>query len=369
MRSLIFNNTSGTSNPGCQGTSHLLKAGLIRSGVQISSDCPIGYCDSIHRRIKPPVPNSTLKQRLLSRLGLRPALSPYDLPQAWNDANAALAPKFAALWNEADSIILNGEGTIHHTGVGALTLLGFCKIAKELRKKVFIINCSIFDLEPFLLEALRDYVDGIAVREPLSLRYLADHGIPATQAADCLFLMEGGDERELDLPELEPSKKYALYTPGVLAAFGRVSGEGVRRDILQLRHAGYEVFFHVVETEDERFASDAAQAGARILPLGCLRWRQVPPFLRQMDLLVSGRYHINIFAALAGVPFLPLSTNTGKMAGVLELLSPTRNIPVREWGKETPELNLEGAFLAEKSQVERCRKLAPKNFDPLASRW
>ena len=341
----------------------MLKAGLIRSGVQISSDCPIGYCVSFHRQLKPPVPNLTSAQRLLSRIGLRAALPPYDLAQAWNDANAALASMFAPLWHEADSIVLNGEGTIHHTGVGALTLLGFCKIAKELRKKVFIINCSIFDLEPFLLEALRDYVDGIAVREPLSLRYLADHGIPATQAADCVFLMEGGDERELDLPELEPSKKYALYTPGVLAAFGRVSGEGVRRDVSQLRQAGYEVFFHVVETEDERVAPDAAQAGARILPLGCLNWRQVPPFLRRMEMVVSGRYHINIFAALAGVPFIPLSTNTGKMAGVLELLSPARNIPVREWGNETPDLNLEGAFLAEKSQVQRCRELAQKNFD------
>ena len=363
MRSLIFNNTSGTSNPGCQGTSHLLKAGLIRSGVQISSDCPIGYCDSFHRQLKPPVPNLTSAQRLITRLGLRPSSPPYDLAKSWNDANASLAPKFVPLWHEADSIILNGEGTIHHTGVGALTLMGFCKIAKELGKKVFILNCSIFDLEPFLLEALRDYVDGIAVREPLSFRYLAEYGIPAMQAADCLFLMEGGDERGGDWPKLESSKKHALYTPGVLAAFGRVSGEGVRRDVSQLRQAGYEVFFHVVETEDERFAVEAVQAGARILPLGCLNWRQVPRFLRRMEMVVSGRYHINIFAALAGVPFLPLSTNTGKMAGVLELLSPTRNIPVREWGNETPELNLEGAFLADKSKVEHCRELAQKNFD------
>ena len=357
---ILLNNTGGTSNPGCQGTSHLLKAGLIRSGVQISSDCPIGYSDSIYRRIKPPVPNLTPKQRLLSRFGLSPAIPPYDLAKAWNDANASLTPKFRHLWHQADSVILNGEGTIHHAGVVALSLLGFCKIAKELGKKVFILNCSIFELEPFLLEALRDYVDGIAVREPLSLRYLAAHGIPTTQAADCLFLMEGGDEREFAWPELEPSKKYALYTPGVLAAFGRVTGEGVQRDVSQLRQAGYEVFFHVVETEDEQFALDAAQAGARILPLGYLNWRQV---LRRMEMVVSGRYHINIFAALAGVPFLPLSTNTGKMAGVLELLSPARNIPVREWGNETPELNLEGAFLAEKSQVQRCRELAQKNFE------
>ena len=363
MRVIFLNNTGGTSNPGCQGTSHLLKAGLIRSGVHIESDCPIGYAESIYRRATLSRHTPSKKDRILSCVGISHSKSPFDLSKSWAVANASLAPKVASLWHEADSIVLNGEGTIHHSGVGALTLLGFCKIAKELGKKVFILNCSIFDLEPFLLEALRDYVDGIAVREPLSLRYLAEYGIPATQAADCLFLMEGGDEREFDWPELAPSKKYVLYTPGVLAAFGRVSGEGVRRDVSQLRQSGYEVLFHVVETEDEQFAVDAAQAGARILPLGCLNWRQVPSFLRQMEMVVSGRYHMNIFAALAGVPFLPLSTNTGKMAGVLELLSPARTIPVREWGNETPGLNLEGAFLAEKSQVQRCRELAQKNFD------
>jgi polysaccharide pyruvyl transferase WcaK-like protein len=341
----------------------LLKVGLLRSGLQIQSDCPIGYCDSIYRRIKPPVPNSTLKQRLLSRLGLRPAMPPYDVEQAWNNANTSLTPRFRSLWHEADSVVLNGEGTVHHAGVGALTLLGFCKIAKELGKKVFILNCSIFDLEPFLLEALRDYVDGITVREPLSLRYLSDHGIPATQSADCLFLMEGGDEREFAWPDLDAAKKYALYTPGVLTAFGQVDAVAVRRDIAQLRGEGYEVLYHTIETEDEQMAPIAAEAGARILPLGCLRWREMPGFLRRMGLVVSGRYHINIFAALAGVPFLPLSTNTGKMAGVLELLSPNRTISVREWGNETPELNLEGAFQAEKSQVQRCRELAQKNFD------
>jgi len=63
------------------------------------------------------------------------------------------------------------------------------------------------------------------------------------------------------------------------------------------------------------------------------------------------------------VPFLPLSTNTRKMAGVLELLSQNRKIPVRERGSETPDLDLNSAFLAEKSEVQRCRELAQKNFD------
>lgn len=331
--------------------------------MQILSDCPIGYGYSSYGPLVSTASPLSKKERILSRLGIAPSKALIDLSKSWDVANSSIALKFASLWQEADTIILNGEGTIHHAGVGALTLMGFCKIAKDLGKKVFVLNCSIFDLESFLLEALRNCVDGIAVREPLSQRYLADHGIPATQSADCLFLMEGGDERVLDWPKLESSKKYALYTPGVLAAFGRVSGEGVRRDISKLRQAGYEVFFHVVETEDERVAPDAAQAGARILPLGCLNWRQVPRFLRRMGLVVSGRYHINIFAALAGVPFLPLSTNTGKMAGVLELLSPNRKVPVREWGSATPDLDLNSAFLAEKSEVEKCRELAKRNFD------
>lgn len=363
MRSIFLNITSGTSNPGCQGTTHLLKTGLIRSGAQILADCPIGYGDSVYRRASSPPQSPSWKQRVLSRFGVRPAQQKENLFKSWEEGNIANLPKLSSVWREADSILVNGEGTIHHAGVGALTLLGFCKNAKRLGKKVYILNASIFDLEPFLLDALGETVDGIAVREPLSFRYLNTHGISATQAADCLFLMEGVDERDFHWPELEPSKKYALYTPGVLTAFGRVGADAVRRDIARLQGAGYHVFFHVVEAEDEALAPEAALAGARILPLGCLKWRQVPSFLRRMELVVSGRYHINIFAALAGVPFLPLSTNTGKMAGVLELLSPGRAVPIREWATETPELDLGEAFLAEKDQVEKCRKLAEKNFE------
>jgi hypothetical protein len=51
------------------------------------------------------------------------------------------------------------------------------------------------------------------------------------------------------------------------------------------------------------------------------------------------------------------------MAGLLELLSPNRKIPVREWGRETPELDLDGAFLAEKPAMEKCRESAKRNFD------
>jgi hypothetical protein len=144
MIGVFLNNTQGTSNPGCQGTSHLLITGLTQSGLRIYSECPIGYDDFTYKRVTPPASNPSKKERILSCFGI-PSYKPlFNLSTSWGVANSSMVSKFSSLWREADTIVLNGEGTIHHAGVGALTLMGFCKIAKDLGKKVFVLNCSSF---------------------------------------------------------------------------------------------------------------------------------------------------------------------------------------------------------------------------------
>ena len=41
--------------------------------------------------------------------------------------------------------------------------------------------------------------------------------------------------------------------------------------------------------------------------------------LSSFDLLVSGRYHLCIFSLLAGVPVIPLQSNTWKMQGLVNM--------------------------------------------------
>ena len=57
-------------------------------------------------------------------------------------------------------------------------------------------------------------------------------------------------------------------------------------------------------------------------------------------IVIGGRQHPNIFAAMQGVPFIPLQGNTHKMEGVVELLH--YPIDVLEWN--APSQNIQNTF-------------------------
>ncbi|MCW8821293.1 MAG: polysaccharide pyruvyl transferase family protein, partial [Sulfurovum sp.] len=50
-------------------------------------------------------------------------------------------------------------------------------------------------------------------------------------------------------------------------------------------------------------------------------------------IVIGGRQHPNIFAAMQGVPFIPLQGNTHKMEGVVELLN--YPLPVLKWNESS----------------------------------
>jgi hypothetical protein len=51
-----------------------------------------------------------------------------------------------------------------------------------------------------------------------------------------------------------------------------------------------------------------------------IAWNAFGSYVRQFELVVSGRYHALIFSAMAGVPAIALRSNTFKIEGLLELL-------------------------------------------------
>ena len=75
------------------------------------------------------------------------------------------------LIKKVDLIIVNGEGTIHHSQINALNLLKIGKIAKSLNKKTILIN-SLFDTQDKNFYDLVRYFDLINVRDRKSKSYL-----------------------------------------------------------------------------------------------------------------------------------------------------------------------------------------------------
>lgn len=75
------------------------------------------------------------------------------------------------LIKKVDLIIVNGEGTIHHSQMNALNLLKIGKIAKSFNKKTILIN-SLFDTQDKNFYDLVRYFDLINVRDSVSKSYL-----------------------------------------------------------------------------------------------------------------------------------------------------------------------------------------------------
>jgi polysaccharide pyruvyl transferase WcaK-like protein len=379
VKAILANDTSGTSNPGCKGTVHCLVEGAQRHGISIVSRVPVGYGYDVFSSCfkSPPL---SIGQRMENRLrricgaGRTAAVSPSPERidrSRWREAISVMYERLSPLWTDADLLLVNGEGTIHHDSIGALALIGICAAARRMRKKVALVNCSIFSLDEILVDSLRESVDYFSVREPMTFRYLKSNNIAATQSADCLFLASRLSERpDTPRPVLSAKTPYVVYTPGVLSAFGRINESTVADDIKTIRNMGREVVYYVVEAEDEKFASVAARAGASILPLGATRWEQVQPFLAGAEWVVSGRYHINIFASMSGTPFIPLETNTAKMQGLLELLGRHNSQSIRKWsqtsavgGAAAPRISPDAAINISSVTIAKCADLAEFSVD------
>lgn len=372
LRVAFANDTSGTSNPGCLGTVTQL-LGLIEDsfGWQVVSRVPLGYGYDIvesmlHDPAKPAI-RARKRRGLLRRR--KQALATSDLctlEERWQACCHALGERIEPLWASVDALVVNGEGTLHHDSRGAFALIALCQAAKALGKGVFLVNASLFELSPFLLEKLAAAVDCISVREPLSLRYLNDQGIAAQLSADSLFLAEPAKGTGSLGMNQEP---YVVYTPGVLSYTGAITEGRIDQDVRELQSYGVRVIYYVVEQDDEALARPARDAGAEILALGACTQDQLGQLLRQAEWVVSGRYHINIFSALEGTAFLPLETNTQKMRGLLEHLNVAADYRIRSWenAAAAPALQQSKAITVTSDQVLHCSSLARKELKP--TRW
>ncbi len=372
MEVLFANDTSGTSNPGCQGTVFWLLESLRRSGCHVGSRLPLEYAYESFR-LPPPSPapmdiasrTSRRLQRALREIGRQGQKMPQAALAAshWQQTVDGLARQLAPLWDGFETLVINGEGTIHHASIGALTLTGLCAVAKQRGLRVAVVNCSVFELDEWLLEALKENVDDLAVREPLSHQYLRSKNLKARLSADCLFLAsnEPSETSSFSRSLSAGGEPYAVYTPGVLSGSQQISDEVVAADIRQLTGRGCKVFYYVVEREDERLAAVAVEHGAQVIPLGRLDWNEVIAFLRHAEVVVSGRYHINIFAALGGTPFIPMESNTPKMAGLLNHLGFDVDYPIRKWGDGAYALlplDLDTAVKVNRETLDHCIELA-----------
>ena len=90
-----------------------------------------------------------------------------------------------------------------------------------------------------------------------------------------------------------------------------------------------EATFLSIEIEDQPLETAASRAGATVIRCTPDQHRQIVKFLSGFELVMSGRYHVLIFAILAGTRCVPLSSNTWKIQVLLRLIR-FDDIPVQD---------------------------------------
>jgi polysaccharide pyruvyl transferase WcaK-like protein len=309
MRYVLINDTSSTNNPGCQATVAALQASYRRYDARCVGRVLVG--DGYEHFV--PF-TEFLKQSSQSE-------SPHLLQNAFDDCVDALSDHGLDPFGECEFVVINGEGTMHHDRTGAYLLLGWAALAKQRGLPVAVVNCTIDSFHPFFFRQLNRSVDWLAVREPCSFEFVRPFHPNVRLGADAIFSMPAPIVS--DRP-LQTNRTRVAYTPGVLSYEGIVSETTVRSHLQSLRQQFDEVEYLSIESEDRAFEPIAAELDCSVHSLGAFCAVDIEAALASFNCLVSGRYHVCIFGLRAGVPVVPLHSNTWKMRGLMRFryLSP-----------------------------------------------
>ncbi len=260
MKILLCNDTATKSHIGCQAVSDAHARLLGRAG-------------------------HTVTQRYFVN-ELRPhARKNLDDTVAVLESQSAIMAHLA----EADALVVNGEGTLHH-GNG-LEYIALIAIAQRLGKATLLVN-ALFQEMAVPTEALAK-LDAFFVRDPRSYAYVQSMGLSCVQAPDSIIAAAFDETPRRDV------RGATLVTDWVKA---RDSDTGdtctrfmVEADPLAPPHF-YPLHTEAARTDWQNAVADVGTAG-RVL---------------------SARYHGLYLATLAGVPFVPLASNSWKMDAFIE---------------------------------------------------
>ncbi|MEP7117877.1 MAG: polysaccharide pyruvyl transferase family protein, partial [Acidobacteriota bacterium] len=303
MQVLVLNDTRADSNPGCQATVSMLVHHLSVT---------------LHAEVRTR-PRGEGYDHFSPMVAAGRAHSPADWYRAVTrlDGDSALAEAVGA----ADLVVANLEGTFHHHAVGALALGGAIAVAHRAGTPVWAVNGTVEGIDPWLLAAALMPAQHVAVREPRSARWLAARGIIATAAADAAFLAAALSAQR-DAPGA--ATRSVFYTPGVVqstTASRATAVADILTDLRTLADAGWEPTFVQFEDRESSLADAVREQGWLTTDGRAVPWPAFGAWLRHFALVVSGRYHVLIFAAMAGVPAIARRSNTHKIEGLLDLLA------------------------------------------------
>ena len=278
--------------------------------------------------------------------------------------------EFISKAKNADAVILNAEGSMYrnnYTAIKGLFLLWYART--QLNRPSFFLNGSIAltNIDPILPAMVRNTfreIDGISIREPVSIRNLLEFfpEMNARLVPDSVFyLFNRINEQTKNLSEDD----FFAFSPSMLITaipgiYNQHQTSLLFKVVTELKKMVPQAVILAREPRD-RILKDLAKDTCSIYfgPENS-PWELIN-ILKRSKFLLSGRYHHIILASILGVPSLPLITTSPKIQGLCELLNGEIGKPLDSTNL-MPEIetvkNMANRLLTDKEIGERLHRLS-----------
>ena len=283
-KAILLNDTSGVPHHGCRIVSRCINNLLLRNNIKVIDTNP---CER----------NWVHNKRLLKNIQI------------------------------ADIIIVNGEGTFHHSQTIAMELITIAKyVKKTLSIPVVLINATIQDNDSKFYEYLK-YFDLIFVRESLSSADLLKHGIKCKVVPDLSFYKKFyidarkkkigiGITDSVFLPLSEKmcnlSKSNDYYFLPILSS-PNFSFSSMKQLTITTVFYAKKLYKYVLI----KFSHSLEYKDARVFYY-YNNYNDYVNRISDLSLIIVGRYHSLCFALKTLTPFIAIKSNSFKIEGMLE---------------------------------------------------
>jgi polysaccharide pyruvyl transferase WcaK-like protein len=213
-----------------------------------------------------------------------------------------------------DLIIVNGEGTIHHTknSNSVKLLLEIAIFSKKINIPAFLINSTIYNVDDESIKLLKLFAK-IYVRETGTQNYLSTKGVPSEMVPDLSFFTPFLDEH-VD----EEHRNKFLFT------------DSVKRDISKKlqrisEHSNSE-FISMVPKKQNKLTYFIKKFISKLQIHFLPKLSPIPKYenltsflnkLKKSKLTITGRFHTTTLALATYTPIIAIESNTPKISYIL----------------------------------------------------
>ena len=249
------------------------------------------------------------------------------------------AAEVLARFDDADLVVLNGEGSIYRDNLSAIRELFLAWLAKE-RLGIPTVHVNglvhLTDVKPVLPAMVRrtfPALDAVAVREAPSLRNLEEYvpGLAVQVFPDSAFVIEPTEAWDSaavrEVRDRIGDQPYFCFDPGPMPMDARRGGaSALHRLITALQEVAPRAVF-VCSAPADAYIEVVAQETGGIYVDTIAHYREFMALTAGAQFLVSGRYHNPILAAIAGCPTIAIGSSSHKVHGTCEMLDGVLGAP------------------------------------------